>query len=133
MSQGLLVLVFCSDLGVFEYSHERLQKNNAPLSRLARAFSRSVNAVRSNWRYTSGGSAFWCFLGGSALLYPLFCLCIIRCVVPDSFRRGSFLPLFEIVVATLSMVLLAVSPLMESIFEKVPFLRASMKAHKIRD
>ena len=54
------------------------------------------------------------------------------CVFPDTFSRGSSLPLFAMVVATWSMAWPAVSPLTESIFEKVPFRQASMKAHRIR-
>ena len=68
MSIGRVVRVFCSSLGVFEYSHERLQKNTAPPNRIARAFSRGLVAVRMSCLYTSGGSAFWCLTGGSTFL-----------------------------------------------------------------
>ena len=71
-------------------------------------------------------------MGLSVFLYEFSCRLSIRCRSPDLFVLGSGRPLERMVVATLSAAFLAVSPLMESCFENVPFLHSSMKAHRIR-
>ena len=93
ISRGLRGLVFCSFRGTFVYSQLRRAKNRAPASRVARALSRSVLAVLSLYLYTSGGSAFWCFVVGSSNLYALVCLVNCRAVSPDESLVGSGLPL----------------------------------------
>ena len=56
----------------------------------------------------------------------------MRCVFTALFSLGLSLPLAVMVVAILSRAVAAVAPLVESIREKVPFVTASMKEHRIR-
>lgn len=129
MSQALRGLVFRSLFGTREYSQLRHAKNRAPERSIARAISREDFAWDRMSRYTSGGSAFWCLVGGSASLYALACRVSRKSVLPVEFLVGSGRPLETMAAATLLTAFLATAPeILSSRGLKVPSLVACMKA-----
>jgi hypothetical protein len=83
-------LVFLSSwLLVVVYSHDRIAKNNAPVSSCPMLVLRLLLLSFCSDIHTFMGKQAWCFVGGSLFLYAFIWFISMADFCPDASRDGS--------------------------------------------
>ena len=87
----ILVRLLSSGYFVTRYSHDRIAKNNAMTRRFVTAKSQGVSERLCIFLNTEAGRAFCLFFTLSSFLYPRYCSCKRKHVLPSASNWGSSL------------------------------------------